>query len=147
MPHVSYESAIKAPMDLVWELLHEKAEHPERFYPGLREAKILERHGDGFLRQVTTEVGEVRTERLVSDRRNMQITATLVDHPVYSGTSSCQVSPMAEGPLLRCDLDWSPNSGNEPTGADDLGEVVLAGLRSMIERAERGADEPEAVGA
>ena len=136
MPYVTYESQIRAPTELVWALLCEKAEHPERFYPGLREVEILERRDDGVLRQVTTDDGEVRRERLVTDEERMRISATLFDHPVYSGTAVCQLSLPSDGPLLRCELSWIPHSGAEPESASQLDAMVLAGLKSVIARAE-----------
>ena len=32
MPHVSYESAVNAPLETAWKLIVEKTEHPERFF-------------------------------------------------------------------------------------------------------------------
>lgn len=136
MPHVSYESAVNAPAETAWKVIVEKTEHPERFYPGIQSVKILERTDGGFVRRLTTEDGDVRTERFVLDKEHLQVTATLIDHPVYSGTVVCQVSVLDEGPLLRCDLNWSPNAGVEPADSSELGRLVLNGLKSMVDWAE-----------
>ncbi len=136
MPHVSYESAVDAPVETAWNLIVEKSEHPERFYPGIRSVTILERTDKGFIRRIMTEGGEERTERFVVDETHLQATATLIDHPVYSGTAVCRISLLEAGPLLHCDLNWSPIAGVEPAGSSDLRQEVLNGLKSVVDRAE-----------
>ena len=136
MPHVSYESGVNAPAETAWNMIVEKTEHPERFYPGIRDVKILERSAGGIVRCVKTQDGDVRTERLVLDEEHLQVTATLIDHPVYSGTTVCQVSVLDEGPLLRCNVNWSPIAGVEPPDPPDVGSEVLSGLKSVVDRAE-----------
>ncbi|HEX5569049.1 MAG TPA: SRPBCC family protein [Streptomyces sp.] len=61
----------------VWEGLVHKAEHPSPYVPAVTACKVLERHEDGFLREIT-----VRDEVLVQERVTFLPEERVVFRPV-----------------------------------------------------------------
>jgi hypothetical protein len=106
--------SVHAPLEIVWELLVDKVEHPDRYVSGVQGLEILEKYADGVLRQLTHPVPI--KERISIDREKLEVIFKLVDPILFSGYFFNHIHlPAATEANLPLKLEFGLEV--EPTGA------------------------------
>jgi len=75
--------SVHAPVEVVWQLLVDKVEHPDRYVSGVQGLEILEKYEDGVLRQLTHPMPI--KERISINHEKLEIIFKLVDPVHFSG--------------------------------------------------------------
>ena len=134
MAFATFSAAVDASVEVLWEVLLEMVEHPERHTPGVQGVDVLERHGPALVRRLRTAAG-VFTERVTVDEQALRIESESVDHPHYTGSMVKKiVRPDVPGdpagrPALTYTLDWT---FKDPALADqDLTPMAMAGVQHV----------------
>jgi hypothetical protein len=141
----NYAVSIHARMGTVWRILREKAEHPEKYLPGIDATRILERYPDGLLREIETRGLTIR-ERItfLEEGEGRIVRYRLVDHPLMSGTVDYRLSPTGRDSAtpvtpatLNLVIDWVPRDDEAETEVlRDMDEAMQRSLQTIREEAE-----------
>jgi hypothetical protein len=131
MPVASYTMPVNAPAELVWKLVRDSAEFPQRFAPGVAAVRVFDRDGNSWLREMRLRDG-VQRERISVGEVSRTVTAELVDHPLYTGSVVSRVevpgaSATQREPRLSFRMEWTARDGKEDGAA-------AAALSSALER-------------
>ncbi|VEP13022.1 Ethyl tert-butyl ether degradation EthD [Hyella patelloides LEGE 07179] len=131
----SFSSAVKAPLETVWEVVVDKIENTSRYNPEAQNPQILARYYNGVLRQMKA-LGMTVKEKIVIDKEAGTIVHTLLDNPFFTGKIVNQlVRPTAshsQDPLkISYTLDWQP--------INKEGEKIAAKIRDKLQQAVRQA--------
>lgn len=81
----SFTSHIEAPLKKVWQILLDRAEHPENYAGGPPASTIKERSTDGFVRELQYGKRSV-TERVSIDNQAHRIVFEVLGHKVLRGS-------------------------------------------------------------
>jgi hypothetical protein len=104
---------VNAPVEAIWNLLVDKAEHPEQYSPyKLELCDIHETSPNGLRRELKTAEMHV-VERVTFDKGAGTVTFAVENHPVYSGFILEKVTPPEDPdglPILTFTMDLQPRS-------------------------------------
>lgn len=138
MPRCSYQMRVEAPLDMVWAILLDKAEHPQRYIDGVLDSRILSR-GQGFLeRELEVDGGVWLRERVEVDEEAKVLVFRLEEHPTYGGTVWNRARAVEGGTEVVFDMDWQARDGRVIPD-DDPDPVNL--IRSALEHTRTIAEE------
>jgi hypothetical protein len=151
----NFSISVHAGMDTLWRILHEKAEHPEDYLPGVEQTKILERYEDGFLREtVTRGMRIVEQVEFRHEGEGRVLVFRLKEHPLMIGEIQYRIIPSSRNmafPLtpvtLNLVIQWIPR--DEAAGAEvqrDLHEAMQRSLELIRDRAEEADREDTGLG-
>jgi carbon monoxide dehydrogenase subunit G len=132
MPFASHTVRVDAPAELVWSLLLEKIEHPERFIPGARDVKIVRRFAEHAVERVMC-IGPVDRPREVRevisyDVATRTVIFKLLGDAMHVGFVTNTVFEDDDGVRLNFSLCWTPRSGD-----DDTTPETAAMIRRAVE--------------
>lgn len=135
MPYATFKTEVDAPLNLLWELLIDKIENPQRYVAGVKTVNILEKNDQYVLRQMTTDKFTVK-EKITWNNDTKEILFTLIDDPYFTGqvlnkiiTSSDNNQPHQ----LEFTLDWKPlNPENEYSNLELSSAVEKAVLHTKM---------------
>ena len=119
----TFSTPINATVETVWDVLLDKMQNPAPYIPYVvEEFKILERYDNGILREIKTPAMHMK-EKVTVDKQAGKITFTLVDHPLFTGELSNQVTPAPSGnsgvlPIVTYTMDVKPTSDKALEEAD-----------------------------
>ncbi len=133
MALVQHTVTVDAPASLVWALLKEKIERPERFVPGARDVEIVRRIDDRAVERVM-RIGPPDAPRTVRevisyDDATMTVIFKLVDDPVNVGFVTNTIFEDAGLVKLDFTMRWTRRDG----GADDASMDRAAMIRRAVE--------------
>jgi hypothetical protein len=146
MPHAEFSASVTAPATVVWGLVHDKIEHPERFVPGVTAVEIRSRAPDGsVVRAMTVADGSRVVERVTTDVGTL--TVRFVAEPDSEGPPGEVVNVVAAtggladpGPVgLRFEARWSePDDPAFRAGldADAITDMLRAAVLQTKQHAE-----------
>ena len=79
-----YSTPVNAPKELVWQVLLDKMQNPDRYMPyPIKELKVLAHYQDGVLREITTpEMHAI--ERVTVDESAGKITYDILNYPSFT---------------------------------------------------------------
>lgn len=124
MPRAAFSAPVDAPVDVLWRLLLDKIEHPDRYIDGVSEVEILERGADGSVLRRMRTPRMLLTERIMADESALLVSFVLVDSPAFDGGVTNRIEIGADGrPVLTFDLDWVPVDIRIPDDTDMIGLV------------------------
>jgi SnoaL-like protein len=113
MPFATRSMMVNAPVEAIWSVLVDKAEHPEKYLPYQPEfLKIHETFPNGLLREIKTAQMHL-LERVTFDKDAGMVKFSLENHPVYTGAILEKVTPPEDPgglPLLTFTMDLQPRS-------------------------------------
>ncbi|MCM0590738.2 MAG: AtaL-like protein [Gloeotrichia echinulata CP02] len=113
--YARYSTSVNASYEIVWDILLDKMQNPQPYIPYVvEELKILERYENGILREIRTPVMHMK-EKVTVDKQAGKVTFTVVDHPLFTGELSNQVTLPSNGnsgscPILTYTIDLQPIS-------------------------------------
>ena len=106
---ISHSEKIRCPEQKLWELLLDKAEHPEKTIKQVTESKILQKYPNGFLREMTA-VGLNIKEKIIIDEKSHQIKFVLVDNENFDGHFLNKIENKNGELILTYIQDWKPKN-------------------------------------
>jgi hypothetical protein len=142
MIYFSSTISVHAPLEIVWELLTDKVENPQRYVSGVQGLEILEKYPDGVLRKLTHPVPI--KERITIDQENLEIIFRLVDPTLFSGYFFNRVHPpTSASELLKLEygLEIEPLNPDLPFDEAKLPKTFFDTLVHTKELAEAKAAE------
>lgn len=138
MPLHRLSSPVLASPEIVWAVLLDKIEHPQRYIEDALDVDILVRGKQSLVRQLVLPGGITFRERIRADPASRTITFTLLDHPVYEGTVTNELRTSQDGAVeLAFELDWKIRPGCQ---ADRGPEEALALINSSVMHTKRIAE-------
>lgn len=143
MAKASFSSPVNAPIEVLWDLLVDKIENPQRYVPGVSDVKILEKDGKSVLRQMTTPEITVK-ERITYDEDSREVVFTLVEHPQFSGEVLNKIivppdNKPSDPVILEFILDWQPLNPQAPRDEPDMSETIREAVLHTKQLAEEKA--------
>lgn len=106
---ISHSEKVDCSEQKLWELLLDKAQHPEKTIKQVAESKILQKYPDGFLREMTA-VGLNIKERITIDEKSHQIKFALVDNENFDGYFMNKIENKNGELILTYLQDWKPKN-------------------------------------
>ncbi|CAF1681004.1 unnamed protein product [Didymodactylos carnosus] len=85
MPSISHREFIHSRFEIVWDLLVDTIEHPDKYLSNVKSVNISERHNEEFIREIIFENDEHLKEFIVQDKVHGAIICQLKDHLKYNG--------------------------------------------------------------
>jgi len=130
--------------DTLWNLLLERLQNPERFSPGVTEARFTDTQDNVMVREMMLH-GERVKERITVYPHESEILHELLEHPQFTGTVRTRVvrtarqSPVAPQ-QLQYDLELLPKS--RLVGGVVYGEAeIVVDLEVEMQRLKSRAEE------
>lgn len=139
MLYFSATVSVHAPLEVVWELLVDKVEHPDRYVSGVQGLEILEKYPDGVLRQLTHPVPI--KERISINHDQLEVIFKLVDPIHFSGYFFNRIHQSASDQPLKLEygLEVEPTDSTIPFDESKLPNAFFATLMHTKELAEQKA--------
>jgi hypothetical protein len=106
---ISYSEAVNCSEQKLWDLLLDKAQHPEKTIKQVTESKIIQKYPDGFLREMTA-VGLNIKEKITIDEKSHQIKFVLVDNESFDGYFLNKIENKTGELILTYIQDWKPKN-------------------------------------
>lgn len=146
MARVQHMVSVDAPAALVWALLKEKIERPERFVPGARDVEVVRRIDDRAVERVM-RIGPPDAPRTVRevisyDDATMTVIFKLVDDPVNVGFVTNTIFEDAGLVKLDFTMRWTRRDGGADDAVMDRAAVIrraVENTRDVCEAAHRAA--------
>lgn len=138
MPYATFTTAVNAPINVLWQLLIDKIENPQKYVPGVSDVKILVKNNDYVLREMTIPTGIVK-EKITHNEASKEVIFTLVDHPLFCGTviNKIHVLPANNDSIsLEFTLDWQPLDPDKYQDKTDMSELIKEAVLHTKELAE-----------
>ena len=122
-------------LDELWENLIHKAENPTRYVPSITEGRVLERHPDGFVREIVLRGRDRFRERVVLEPRRRVVFHQIDDPDLALITNELGEDP-AGTPTYTLTVTLSPNgihrSQHEPGFLDALEAIFFDTARGTV---------------
>jgi hypothetical protein len=106
---ISYSEKVNCSEQKLWDLLLDKAQHPEKTIKQVAESKIIQKYPDGFLREMTA-VGLNIKEKITIDEKSHQIKFVLVDNESFDGYFLNKIENKNGELILTYIQDWKPKN-------------------------------------
>ena len=133
---ISHSENVNCTKQKLWQLLLEKAQHPERTIKEVVQSQILQKYNDGFLRQMTA-VGMDVKERITIDEKSHEIKFTLVDNENFDGYFINKIQGDDDNLTLTYVQDWKPKDKNVKENFDaQFLSVIKNAVLAMKKMAE-----------
>ena len=142
----SLQVVVHAEHDTLWNLLLDRLQSPERFIPGVTEARVIEKDGNVSVREMKLH-GDLVRERVTVYPHDSQIRHELLEHPQFTGfiltkvVRTARQSPVAPQ-NLEYDLELTPKSRLIKGVVFGEAEIV-ADLEAEMQRLKSRAEEME----
>jgi hypothetical protein len=142
MPFVTFRSEIHAPATLVWAMMKEKIEHPEKYVPGVEKAEIVRRPSDRVVERVM-QIGQgeramVVRELISFDDSTMTVFFKLLDDPKHVGFVTNTVFDENGRVELDYTMNWVPKSEAPAAAGPDWQAMLRGAVLHAKELAEKG---------
>ena len=111
MAKAAYQCQVHSDFNRLWDVLLDEIEHPDKYNPGIKGVKIIERFNNGVLRCISVPDAEVR-ERITFRYEEGEITSTLVGHPQLEGCIRKLVKNTDLGTTLESFIEWQSTDDN-----------------------------------
>lgn len=139
MPHVKYSLPVEAELQTIWNVLLDKVEHPERYMQYVESVRFLEDKEDYAIREIKTEDMSLQ-EKITINESLGEVVFELLDHPLFDGTVTHNVSPL-EPPVLTITMNWQPKNEEgiavEKAAMNDITMGIEEAVKFLKATAER----------
>jgi len=112
MIRIFYQIPIKAPKEIVWKVLVDKIEHPEKYITGVESTEFhITENGD--MLRVMHRHGIVVKEVIQKEEEQLFTYFDLVKHPQYKGNIENRIIEQNGKTYLTYTLEWEAHEGDE----------------------------------
>jgi len=137
---------VHAEHDTLWNLLLDRLQNPERFIPGVTEARVMEKADNVTVREMKLH-GDLVRERVTVRLLDSEIRHEMLEHPRFTGSIVTRVVRTArQSPVapqhLEYDLELTPKSLLTKGVVHGEAEIV-ADLEEEMRRLKSRAEEIE----
>ena len=137
---------VHAEHDTLWNLLLDRLQNPERFIPGVTEARVMEKADNVTVREMKLH-GDLVRERVTVRPLDSEIRHEMLEHPRFTGSIVTRVVRTArQSPVapqhLEYDLELTPKSLLTKGVVHGEAEIV-ADLEEEMRRLKSRAEEIE----
>jgi alkylhydroperoxidase/carboxymuconolactone decarboxylase family protein YurZ/ketosteroid isomerase-like protein/catechol 2,3-dioxygenase-like lactoylglutathione lyase family enzyme len=145
--YATFSSPVNASLETIWTVIKDKVENPSKYNPETQDYKILERHGNGVLRQMKVLNMAVK-ERVTWDEKTREIRHTLVNNPLFFGQAINAVVGSAsnnssELPILTYTVDWEPYNDEARKAAPEIQEKLTQAVQQAVLNSKTIAEQQE----
>ncbi len=112
MIRIFYQIPVKAPKEIVWKILVDKIEQPEKYISGIASTKFTTTE-DGDMLRVMQRDGIVVKEIIQKDKEQFLTYFELKDHPQYKGNIENRVFEANGKTFLTYTIEWEAHTGEE----------------------------------
>lgn len=136
MPQLEHFEAVNADLQIIWRVLLDRIENPQRYLAGVDSCDFTEGNEEYAVRELMIQGVPLR-ERVTIDERQGEIRYELLDHPLYRGDVINALIPPASDdpkarPVVQFRMNWQPlNSEAEALDAQ-AAEVMKASLEDAV---------------
>lgn len=126
MPQASYSSPVNSSLTILWNLLLDKIENPQKYISEVKESKIIEKTPNGVIREMQTSKLKL-LEKITVDETAKEVCFTLIDHPVFTGSVINKIDiPANDGEplLLTFSLNWQPKDPAFVENNTEIAEMI-----------------------
>ena len=114
MPHATVSVPVEASMQLLWKILLDKIEHPERYMAEVKETEFLEDTDDYAVREIRTSDMSLQ-EKITVNEMMGEVRFSLLNHPFFEGDVIHLIQPPSPEnpdphPTLTITMDWKPKN-------------------------------------
>jgi len=143
MPFAHHTTTVDAPADLVWSLLLEKIERPERFLASARDVHVTRRPGERAVER-TMRIGAADAPRDVRevisyDEPTRTVIFKLLGDATHVGFVTNTVFEDGDVVRLNFTMSWTPRAGGDDTTPDHAAMIrrAVEATRDVCEAAHR----------
>ncbi len=145
--YATFSSPINASWSTVWNVLLDKIENPGRYNPEAQDYKILERHGNGLLREMKV-LNITVEEKITWNEKTGEIKHTLVNNPLFIGQAvNAVVRPASNNPheavVVSYTLDWEPYNQEGRKVAQKIQESITQAVKQAVLNTKTVAEQQE----
>jgi len=133
---ISHSEQINSTFEILWTLLLDKVQHPDRTIKEITHVEILEKYDDGILRQIHA-LGMTIKERIIIDEQNKIIRFDLIENTMFTGYFLNKVEGSDEKLTLIYEQNWIPITPQARELEHKLPQIVIKGVQEMKELAEK----------
>jgi len=133
---ISHSEQINSTFEILWTLLLDKVQHPDRTIKEITHVEILEKYDDGILRQIHA-LGMTIKERITIDEQNKIIRFDLIENTMFTGYFLNKVEGSDEKLTLIYEQNWIPITPQARELKHKLPQIVIKGVQEMKELAEK----------
>ena len=133
---ISHSEQISSTFEILWTLLLDKVQHPDRTIKEITHVKILEKYDDGILRQMQT-LGMIIKEKIIIDKQNKMIRFDLIENSMFTGYFLNKVEGYDGTLTLIYEQNWIPITPQARELETKLPQILINGIQEMKELAEK----------
>src|SRR5579872_6908753 len=143
MPLTFHRVEVAAPAALLWELLKDKIEHPDRFLPGVQQVEVRRRLGERSIERVMhlrAGAAEKVIHEIISwDEPTLTVVFKLAGDPVYTGFVTNTIFEEDGKVVLDFTMNWTPRHPTAPQQEPDWAASIRGAVLHTKELAEQRA--------
>jgi hypothetical protein len=148
MPKIEHFEGVSASLQVIWTVLLDRIENPQRYMVGISNCLFPENTDDFAVREIHMgeESAVVLTERITIDEPQGTVAYELQNHPMFEGFVYNKLIPPAQDdakalPVVLFEMDWKPKN-NEASQAEaaalgDLSESLKLAVQHVKQLAEQ----------
>jgi ribosome-associated toxin RatA of RatAB toxin-antitoxin module len=139
MVYATFSAPVNAPLEVLWNLLIDKIENPQKYVPGISQVNILAKDNDHVLREMTIPTGIIK-EKITYNVNTKEVVFTLVDNPNFSGTviNKIHISQVKNEPItLEFTLNWQLINFDSLSSESDMSETIKQAVLHTKQLAEQ----------
>ena len=132
---ISHSEQVNSTFEILWTLLLEKVQHPDKTIKEITHVDILEKYDDGILRQMQA-LGMIIKERITIDEQNKIIRFDLIENSMFTGYFLNKVEGYDGKLTLIYEQNWIPITPQARELETKLPQILINGVQEMKELAE-----------
>ena len=133
---ISHSEQVNSTFEILWTLLLEKVQHPDKTIKEITHVDILEKYDDGILRQMQA-LGMIIKERITIDEQNKIVRFDLIENSMFTGYFLNKVEGYDGKLTLIYEQNWIPITPQARELETKLPQILINGVQEMKELAER----------
>ena len=132
---ISHSEQVNSTFEILWTLLLEKVQHPDKTIKEITHVDILEKYDDGVLRQMQA-LGMIIKERITIDEQNKIVRFDLIENSMFTGYFLNKVEGYDGKLRLIYEQNWIPITPQARELETKLPQILINGVQEMKELAE-----------
>ena len=134
--NISHSEQINSTFEILWTLLLDKIQNPDKQIKQITQLEILEKYNDGILRQMQA-LGMTIKERVTIDEQNKTIRFELIENSMFTGYFLNKIKGDDGKLILVYEQNWIPTTSQSRKIETKLPQILINGVQEMKELAEK----------